>query len=389
MKGDEHTRDRISWSGLVLAIWIAACAWTTPAVAEDVFHRPMTFLVYDPCGGGNSDDCQPTVLAVGRITEDTPEVFRRFMDTTRADRVVFHSPGGSLGAGLRLGEVIRKLELTTVLEPSYTAYVYRRGGDLPWVEKPLVEHAVCASACAYAFMGGHQRKVYEGSRLGFHQFRSQGASAKESDVQKVTLALVKYMDRMGVDRRVLDFALATEAADMTYLPLSVIKAARIDNSELPLHKWEIVATDSGEPLVRLVQPLEYSRQLGAIAFRSSGVVKLRIYVVFEDSHWADRKAEFPVGEETRTSLFIDGREFHLPLSGRWKAVRVGGRPGVQQDFILTEPVMAALAKAGAVELRADFPRALRDLDPSTELSPDGLNTGLALLRRGAARSSAR
>ena len=94
----------------------------------------------------------------GTITQDTPNEFERFMATSDAKMskwLFLHSPGGDLMAGLKLGEAIRKHQLNTGI-----------GRSVMLEEGTMLEHsykhAVCASSCAYAFLGGVSR-----TRFGF------------------------------------------------------------------------------------------------------------------------------------------------------------------------------------------------------------------------------
>jgi hypothetical protein len=61
--------------------------------------------------------------------------------------VVFHSPGGSLMAGLFLGDEIRERGMNTLIESGST----------------------CSSACAYAFMGGVVRTIEPNATYGLHR----------------------------------------------------------------------------------------------------------------------------------------------------------------------------------------------------------------------------
>jgi hypothetical protein len=90
--------------------------------------------------------------AIGTITTDTPEAFRRFLksaDASYSKELHLHSPGGDLVAALELGQLIREAGLSTYvgrsipLEGLMDVYDYNR--------------PVCASACAYAFLGGVTR----------------------------------------------------------------------------------------------------------------------------------------------------------------------------------------------------------------------------------------
>ena len=57
--------------------------------------------------GGNCIGCE-WIIAEGTIQQDTPEVFRKFLEEKKpAGGVRINSPGGNLLAGLKFGEMIR------------------------------------------------------------------------------------------------------------------------------------------------------------------------------------------------------------------------------------------------------------------------------------------
>jgi hypothetical protein len=101
----------------------------------------------------------------------TPSDFEHFVaqDKYIPPTIRFHSPGGLLVAGVELGQKIRAHGFNTEVgsdlwdpkgEPKDWRVSARRPG-------------VCASACAYAFLGGVERTLDEDSRFGVHRFYSQ------------------------------------------------------------------------------------------------------------------------------------------------------------------------------------------------------------------------
>lgn len=84
---------------------------------------------------------------------------------------------------------------------------------MPYWDLTHPTHGVCTSACAYAFMGGIERQIDPGSRIGVHYFysagRSEGVAVDEPELvqeaveQELTSLLLDYALRMGVDARVL------------------------------------------------------------------------------------------------------------------------------------------------------------------------------------------
>ena len=140
-------------AGICCCIWFLAYSGFDRAVAE-----PMTFKAVST--GGNR--CCWWTEAEGEITNETPFDFERFLSSEKSGGgpIRFHSPGGSLFAALELGEAIRKRGFDTEVGRT------NNSDKVP---------GVCASACAYAFMGGVGRYLEEGAKLGVHRFYNKAA----------------------------------------------------------------------------------------------------------------------------------------------------------------------------------------------------------------------
>jgi hypothetical protein len=161
------------------------------------------------------------VSAQGPITKQTPNDFLAFMQQYH-DKLYIHpfivldSPGGSLTAGLELGKLFRAATAQT----GVAAAVAVSNGAL------TQGTGLCASACAYAFLGGSVRVMVKDSKLGFHQFyftppKGEGTTTTLADgvseAQTMTGALVLYLKTMGIDPAVL--ALASDATPSNlYMP---------------------------------------------------------------------------------------------------------------------------------------------------------------------------
>ncbi|HEX6860820.1 MAG TPA: hypothetical protein VF138_11555 [Caulobacteraceae bacterium] len=148
------------------------------------------------------------ILATGEIEKGSAEAFTQFARANhirRGARVIFDSPGGVLLEGLRLGRAIRDAGLVTSVG-RFEDGEFIAGGQ-------------CVSACAYAFLGGVQRRVLGDGRLGVHQFAaaidSQGLTA--SDAQTLMGLIAIYLDRMVGKTSVLTLAAATPPADTRWL----------------------------------------------------------------------------------------------------------------------------------------------------------------------------
>lgn len=94
-----------------------------------------------------------------KITADDSFYLRKALRNHDIDTVVLSSGGGSVFEGLQMAGIIHDRRLNT--------YIPKRG---------LSGSGVCASACAFMFFGGKNRKV--SGELGVHQFYYQDGSEK-------------------------------------------------------------------------------------------------------------------------------------------------------------------------------------------------------------------
>jgi hypothetical protein len=216
----------------------------------------MRFVLFSPCAG-NSDTCGYTFLAEGVIQTDSAAVFERTLREHRTrdgslpaqPRVAFDSPGGSILGALKLGELLRKLKAHVVLAPAYDRVDVSRSLE----EVPFRRSVVCASACVFAFAGGVMRQVAPKARLGVHQFTGSRWNIGEAASQVTAAVLADYLDRMGVDRRLLDVAFLTPPQEMHYLSLSEIESHGLDNTTVRTSPWALDADRSGALYARLLR----------------------------------------------------------------------------------------------------------------------------------------
>jgi hypothetical protein len=170
--------------------------------------QAMTFE--ERCMGNAVESC--FLMAEGEVTAETPALFAQSVTGAEARKILFDSPGGNLGAGIRLGRLIRENGFETFIgtRASFEAQTYPPTGGQ------------CLSACAYAFAGGVMRNLGPTGQLGFHQFRL-GANADVSPeqlteaiegAQAVSAQLISYLVEMGVDARVFALASGKTGTDM-------------------------------------------------------------------------------------------------------------------------------------------------------------------------------
>jgi hypothetical protein len=192
-----------------------------PPAREEPFllseDAPMRFEVVGT--GGNCGACA-WIAAEGEITSHTPDDFKAFLEREHGGPGIIrlNSPGGSVIAGLKLGEMFRAGGYSTEVgathimsgDPSYWSHA---------TSSSRADDGSCASACAYAFLGGLNRTAKAGT-LGFHQFyNKEPASVADgtSEAQAITGLLISYLKEMGIDSEILALA-STTSPDELYRP---------------------------------------------------------------------------------------------------------------------------------------------------------------------------
>lgn len=231
------------------------------------------------------------IYASGTIQAGDAVRLRQFIRAQNVDMAViaFDSPGGSVAEALRLGNLIRELNLDTEIS--------RRGNE------SAVGQAVCASACAYAFAGGSNRYFTGyGSRLGIHQFSMPGtAQANVADVQVASAVLVEYLTRMGVDANAFAAAAVTRSEEMLWLSPEEAESLRLANNGNQVTTAEIRTVDM-IPYLRLEQIRQWHWSRVLILCGTRGPVMMAGIVSSAD--------EVPMlaASAVRSYLEVDGAE---------------------------------------------------------------------------------
>lgn len=193
-------------SALAVAVGLLAAVPADAANLEVVDHRAGRIVVL------TGDIQRSDVAGIAVLLEGTAPV----------REVRFDSRGGSLEAGIEIGERIRARRLAT----------------------RITAGSVCASACVYAFLGGMIRAVEEGGRIGIHMASAAFNDAYVDAVKGVLMdtaagdlnakvrAIIllneqfsaiaarrqaRYLVQMGVSLRLLDPVFDTAHLDIHWL----------------------------------------------------------------------------------------------------------------------------------------------------------------------------
>jgi hypothetical protein len=147
------------------------------------------------------DSGPPLVLVTGEFEFSDVSAFNAAVAPLSKAVVSFASDGGALLAGIRIGTSIREKRFATL----------------------AADGAICASACAVAWLGGEKRFVGRGANVGFHAayvLKAGGAVAESGPGNAV---LGAYLDRLGLSEEAIRYV--TDAEPSTIHWMSMIEAA--------------------------------------------------------------------------------------------------------------------------------------------------------------------
>ena len=173
-----HYRFRLSRLCIAVAGWMASGATAALAVSPMLeFETPYAISVLP---GGD------TIEITGSFSRAVPQNFSAVLASAPGIKTVrLNSPGGLLQAGEAVAGIIRARDLDTVVTLS------------------------CASACTVAFLGGHNRTLAPGAKLGFH-----AAYAPNTPKRWLDAVMRQSYGRFGVPAPFIDRVIATRAEDL-------------------------------------------------------------------------------------------------------------------------------------------------------------------------------
>jgi hypothetical protein len=153
----------------------------------------------------NSVDQNATVSIEGLLAYDDADQFQTKTSALSRATVALRSDGGSVVAGMRIGEAIRL--------KGFRSVVVGR----------------CASACALAWLGGTPRFMADGAQIGFHAaFDPQ--SGHETGVGNAVIGA--YLTRIGLPYEAVVYITTAAPNSMTWLTVPEAKRNGIDVKQL-------------------------------------------------------------------------------------------------------------------------------------------------------------
>jgi hypothetical protein len=233
---------------------------------------PMVFYVAkgepNACGRG----CSEWIAAEGTIVKDSPQHLRDLLKRLgqRKLPIFFHSPGGSVEAGMAIGRVMRERRMTAgvgrtiprgcdpLQEREAACDALKRTGRELLAELRTAR-TLCNSSCVYALIGAAVREVGAGARIGVHQiavgrYDERGLpvpmdkkNLSQDQLRQLRTAedrLARYIAEMGIDKGLLEAAGQIGHERVRFLSLNEIARFGIDRREFHESRWML---DEGPP----------------------------------------------------------------------------------------------------------------------------------------------
>src|SRR5205823_6875365 len=130
------------------------------------------------------------VILEGPLVGDDEHQFATKTASLPSAFVAFSSDGGSLAAGLRIGEAIRRKGFSTFVP----------------------DGRYCASACAFAWLAGIERFLGTDARIRFH-----AASNEAPDAER---GVIPYLTKIGLSYEAIIYITQAPPNEMTWLNMS-------------------------------------------------------------------------------------------------------------------------------------------------------------------------
>ena len=178
----------------VLNLAAVLCLWSNSSFAANISLSKL-----------NDDPAHALVTVEGDLEAGDHNKFRTQVGRLTKAVVVFNSDGGNLLAGIEIGKTIRLKSFATV----------------------VLDGLRCASACAFAWLGGSPRFMERGARIGFHAaYIESGGRAAESGVGNALLG--SYLTQIGLSENAVMYITQAGPRQMTWLTLPDAKQIGID-----------------------------------------------------------------------------------------------------------------------------------------------------------------
>ncbi len=210
-------------AGILLAALAVSAEAATKKKAAPPLDPPMTVVVVRSNIPSCEPDCPQWISAQGRITANTPAVFKKALKLAGKKRlpVIITSPGGDVDAALAVGNLIRARKLDVAVGWTVFSGCEPRQKDCkPGVYSGTVftYGSYCASACPFILAAGQQRLLGWGAMVGVHQIST-------TMIQDRSLYREKYIIVKG-KKKVLSRTLVSKKPAKSYVTTKLAKSHR-------------------------------------------------------------------------------------------------------------------------------------------------------------------
>ena len=227
-------------------------ATTSPAAPNCTSQPEMTFTAWSSTLGQRfGEGARDYIFADGYFCADTDKKFQQFLTQNQAKApntiVVLNSGGGNLGAGVRMGIIIRQQKMWTQVGSQLPLMIPQNENipaqAVPYIAEPSSPPfpGECASACTLAFMGGTHRTVGYASNYGVHQFESASQTPDptlQAQTEAVAAEIVTYLGQMGISPDYMGYMVQKTGNDVTNLSMKVLQQLNIVTPRWQT-KWQI------------------------------------------------------------------------------------------------------------------------------------------------------
>lgn len=191
-------------------LMIAGVAFAGPAV------RAAEFNVFPA-----SADFPAIISVKGEIYDGDDSRLQAALAGISSGVVVLEGPGGSLVPGIRMGNIIRLRGLSTI----------------------VLAETSCASACALAWLGGVDRYLGVGARIGFHAaYQSAGGILEETGSGNARVG--HYLTNLGLSEEAITYMTSAPPQDLWWLTPMAAARYGIEVIYLPPRETAPAATQA-------------------------------------------------------------------------------------------------------------------------------------------------
>ena len=364
-----------------------------PETRSSTLPPPIAFFVAhgdrNACGLG----CREWIAAEGTIDSNADDRLRALLRKLggRNLPIFFHSPGGSVPAGLAIGRLMRVHGLTAGVGWTVPAgcdakqqrevacdKLKRSGREL--VATLDTGHAMCNSSCVYALVGAFVRDIGAGIALGVHSStisftlshldedgrvtREATHVAPTAERRALEIGYEKigvYLREMGISSGLLAAAREVEASKLRFLTRDQVVAFGIDRRSTVEGMWWFVDRSSGASSIKVIEEYRagaYRKDILRLTCRNATSLRLQ---------YGRDSGAGAAGPPERLRVTVGGGSF---LLGSPVKASPSGSRGPLDVRSVDLPISVLADAAFTIEPADSAPRAAESASPHGA-APDG------------------